>query len=61
MKYIVILLLAKAPIYVPFDNTLNCHEQGREIIESIATYHGPGPNQGWYTDQGDLVYGFYCE
>ena len=61
MKYIVILLLAKDPIYVPFDTTLSCYEQGKEIIETIATYHGPGINQGWYTDQGILVYGFYCE
>jgi hypothetical protein len=49
------------PIYVPFDTTLSCAEQGEEIIEAIATYHGPGINQGWYTDQGDLIYGFYCE
>jgi len=49
------------PIYVPFDSTLSCGEQGEEIIEAIATYHGPGTNQGWYTDQGSLIYGFYCE
>jgi len=49
------------PIYVPFDSTLSCGEQGEEIIEAIATYHGSGTNQGWYTDQGSLIYGFYCE
>jgi len=49
------------PIYVPFDTTLSCAEQGEEIIESIAMYHGPGPDQGWYTDHGSLIYGFYCE
>jgi len=48
------------PIYVPFDTTLSCGEQGEEIIETIATYHGPGPKQGWYTDHGALIYGFYC-
>jgi len=61
MKYIVILLLAKDPIYVPLDTTLSCGEQGEEIIEAIATYHGPGPEQGWYTKEGKLVYGFYCK
>ena len=49
------------PIYVPFDSTLSCGEQGEEIIEAIATYHGPGPDQGWYMDNGALIYGFYCE
>ena len=61
MKYIIILLLAADPLYFPFDTTLDCAEQGREVIETIATYHGPGTNQGWYTDHGTLVYGFYCK
>ena len=61
MKFIIILLLAQNPIHVPFDTTLSCAEQGEEIIETIATYHGPGPEQGWYTKKGDLIFGFYCE
>ena len=61
MKFIIILLLAQNPIYVPFDTTLGCYEQGKEVIEIIATYRGPGPNQGWYTDHGTLIYGFYCK
>ena len=61
MKFIVLLLLAGEPIYLPFDLTLSCGEQGEEIIETVATYHGPGPEQGWYTKKGDLVFGFYCE
>ena len=61
MKFIIILLLAQDPIYIPFDTTLDCYDQGNETMESIATYHGPGPKQGWYTDQGALLYGFYCE
>ena len=61
MKFIIILLLAQDSIYIPFDTTLDCHEQGREAIESIATYEGPGTNQGWYTKEGKLIYGFYCE
>ena len=61
MKYVIILLLASNPIYIPFDTTLSCGEQGEEIIEAIATYHGPGINQGWYTKEGKLIFGFYCE
>ena len=61
MKFVIILLLAQNPIYVPFDTTLDCYEQGREVIETIATYQGPGINQGWYTDHGVLIYGFYCK
>ena len=61
MKLIILLLLASEPLYFPFDTTLDCYDQGNEIMESIATYHGPGTNQGWYTDHGDLIYGFYCE
>ena len=61
MRFIIILLLVQDPIYIPFDTTLGCGEQGEEIIKTIATYHGPGPEQGWYTKKGDLVFGFYCE
>ena len=61
MKYIIILLLASNPIYIPFDTTISCGEQGEEIIEAISTYKGPGSDQGWYTKKGDLVFGFYCE
>ena len=61
MKDVIILLLASNSIYIPFDTTVSCGEQGQEIIEAIATYHGPGTNQGWYTKKGDLIFGFYCE
>ena len=61
MKLIILLLLAGEPLYFPFDSTLSCGEQGEEIIETIATYHGPGPKQGWYTKKSELVYGFYCD
>ena len=61
MKFIILLLLASEPLYFPFDSTLSCGEQGEEIMESIATYHGPGPKQGWYTKEGKLIYAFYCE
>ena len=61
MKYVIILLLASNSIYIPFDTTTSCGEQGEEIIETIATYHGPGPEQGWYTKEGKLIFGFYCK
>ena len=61
MKYIIVLLLATNPLYFPFDKTLTCAEQGEEIIETIATYHGPGSDQGWYTKEGKLIFGFYCK
>ena len=61
MKLIIILLLIGEPLYFPFDTTLSCAEQGEEIIETIATYHGPGPEQGWYTREGKLIFGFYCK
>ena len=61
MKFIILLLLASDPLHCPFDDTLDCYDQGYEVLEAVATYHGPGPKQGWYTDQGTLVYGFYCE
>ena len=61
MKLIVLLLLASEPLYFPFDDTIDCHDQGIEIMESIATYHESGSNNGWYTDHGALIYGFYCK
>ena len=61
MKFIIILLLAQDPLYFPFDTTSDCYDQGNEIMESIATYHGPGIDQGWYTKEGKLIYGFYCK
>ena len=61
MKYVIILLLASNSIYIPFDTTTSCGEQGEEIIETIATYYGPGSDQGWYTKEGKLIFGFYCK
>ena len=61
MKYVIILLLAKDPIHVPLDKTLGCYEQGNEVIEAISTYKGPGSDQGWYTKEGNLIFGFYCK
>ena len=50
MKYVIILVLLADPIYLPFDNTLTCHEQGEEIMEVLAVYkEGTDTHtQGWY-------------
>ena len=62
MKFLVILILAAEPIILPFNNALTCFEQGQAYIETIATYYEQTDtiNQGWYTANGKLVYGFYC-
>ena len=63
MKFLVILILAAEPIILPFNNALTCFEQGQAYIETIATYYDQTDtlNQGWYTQNGKLVYGFYCD
>ena len=67
MKYLILLVLL-------FDGTLikerltfnpptdDCFGWGQAHIEAISTYHGPGPKQGWYLNDGrGTVQGFYCE
>ena len=63
MKFLVILILAAEPIILPLNNALTCSEQGQAYIETIATYYEQTDtiNQGWYTVNGKLVYGFYCD
>ena len=62
MKIIIILatgtlLTFSAEKYKVFD----CHDQGYKILKNIATYHGPGPNQGWVLNDSNLeVAGWYC-
>ena len=39
----------------------NCFTKGYEILEKIAIYHGPGPNQGWILKDSKVqVGGWYC-
>ena len=63
MKYVIILVLLADPIYLPFDNTLTCHEQGEEIMEVLAVYKkGTDTHtQGLYTKKNKLIYAFFCE
>ena len=40
----------------------DCFSQGHAILEKLATYHGPGPNQGWVVNDSYVqVGGWYCE
>jgi len=63
MKYVIILVLLADPIYIAFDNTLTCYEQGEEIIETLGVYkEGTDTHtQGVYTQKNKLIYAFYCE
>ncbi len=47
----------------PFHGTVSeCFDRGDKIIETISTYRGPGPNQGWYLNSGQgIIFGFICE
>jgi len=43
-------------------NPLDCYDQGYTILENIATYYGPGPDQGWILKDSNLgVAGWYCQ
>ena len=63
MKFLVILILAADPIILPFNNALTCFEQGQAYIEKTFNYYyqTDTKDQGWYTTNGKLVYGFYCD
>jgi hypothetical protein len=40
----------------------DCFSQGYAILEKLAKYQGPGPEQGWYLKDSNIqVAGFYCE
>ena len=66
MTKIIIFLASGALITFPAKqhSDLSCFEQGQKIVESISTYQGPGPDQGWYLNKSRLkiqVGGFYCK
>ena len=40
----------------------DCFTKGYEILEKLAIYHGPGPNQGWVLNGAKVqVSGWYCQ
>ena len=56
-----IIILSIGFIEMPFENTLTCMEQGSMWLEMHTMHQESGSkNQGLYTKQGKLVYGFMC-
>ena len=46
---------------MPFENKLTCVEQGSMWLEINTKHQATGDkDQGLYTKQGKLVYGFFC-
>jgi len=40
----------------------DCFTQGYEILEKLAIYQGPGPDQGWTLKDSNIeVGGWYCQ
>ena len=49
----------------PMDKSVipDCFSQGHAILEKLATYHWPGPTQGWILKNARIpieVAGWYC-
>ena len=64
----IIMLLATGTLLTfTVDKRTNpdCFTQGYEILEKLATYHGPeekGKDQGWVLNDSNFqVGGWYCE
>ena len=48
----------------PMDKSIkpDCFSQGHAILQKMAIYHGPGPNQGWIHKTYNIeVGGWYCQ
>ena len=61
---IIIILATGALITFTADHRTDpdCFTKGYEVLEKIATYHGPGPEQGWVLNDSKVqVGGWYCE
>jgi len=56
-----IIILSIGFLEMPFENKLTCMEQGSMWLDMHTTYReAGGKDQGLYTKQGKLVYGFMC-
>ena len=56
-----IIILSVGFLEMPFENKLTCVEQGSMWLDMHTTHQTPRPkDQGLYTTQGKLVYGFMC-
>ena len=62
MKIIIILATGTLLTFnVDKRTTPDCFSKGYEIVKNIATYHGPGPEQGWVLNDSNVqVGGWYC-
>ena len=60
----ILMILATGTIITfPMDKSVipDCFSQGHAILEKLAMYHGPGPNQGWILNSSKVeVAGWYC-
>ena len=68
MKVIIILATGSLLTFPTIENIKpDCFSQGYEILERLATYHGPeekGEDQGWVLKNARIpieVAGLYCE
>ena len=65
MKVIMILATGALLTFPTIENIdPDCFSQGHKILEKLAAYHGPGPNQGWVLKNARVpidVAGWYCE
>jgi hypothetical protein len=60
----ILMILATGAIFTfPMNEKVkpDCFSQGHAILEKLATYHGPGPEQGWVLNDTRVeVAGWYC-
>ena len=68
MKVIIILATGALLTFPTVDHKAyykskpDCFTQGYKVLEKLATYHGPGPNQGWVLNDSNVqVSGWYCK
>ena len=66
MKIIMILATGALITFTPDPRTNpDCFSKGYEVLEKIATYHGPeekGKDQGWVLNDSNVqVGGWYCK
>ena len=62
MKVIIILGTGVLLTFPTIENIKpDCFSQGYTIVQKLATYHGPGPNQSWILNDSNVeVAGWYC-
>ena len=60
---ILMIIATGAIVTFPMDKSVipDCFSQGYSIVKKLATYHGPGPDQGWVLNDSNIeVGGWYC-